>query len=246
MQPYRIMDPLSLTDPTRESISPTGGTKRVSRFQPKADAGANYLFRFEAVRPWMTGRTVLDIGAARSFRTLHTLIKGVAAEVLAVDLDRAAVEAMTDAGYEAIVGDAQALELHRRFDVVFGGELIEHLDNYRGFFDSVRAHLNPGGHLVLTTPNAFRFMNFFYRLGRGTPPVNDDHMVWFCETTLRQLLDRQGFDLVELGYVKHRTPGTVRRLIAGAIRASLPSRLAESTIVAVAQPRSGGEHRDPL
>jgi len=216
---------------------PTGVTKRVNRFQPKAEAGGNYVFRFNAARPWVENRTVLDIGASRSFRTLHRLIDEVADHTVAVDLDETGIAAMQNAGFEAYVGDAQALHLDREFGAIFAGELIEHLDNYQGFFDSVRRHLSPDGHLILTTPNAFRFTNFVYRLGGGSPPVNDDHMAWFCETTLLQLLERQGFEVIELGYVRHKTPGTIRSALARAMQTVLPEVLAESTLLVVAKPR---------
>jgi len=144
---------------------------------------------------------------------------------------------MQEAGFEAHVGNAQTLDLDRNFDTIFAGELIEHLDNYEGFFDSVRRHLATDGHLVLTTPNAFRFTNFMYRLVGGPPPVNDDHMVWFCETTLVQLLHRQDFEVLEVAYVGHKTPGVARGALAGVMRQFLPERLSESTLIVVARPR---------
>jgi 2-polyprenyl-3-methyl-5-hydroxy-6-metoxy-1,4-benzoquinol methylase len=211
-------------------------THRVHRLQPKTDAGDNFRFRFEKARPWIEGRSVLDIGAARGFMNLHRCIDEVASRSVAVDLDDEVVAKMREAGVEAVAADAQAMKLDERFDVIFCGELIEHLDNYRGFFDSVRRHLNPGGHLVLTTPNVFRYTGFVYRLGRAEAPVNEDHMVWFCETTLRQLLSRMHFEVRELSYVTHRSQGRLRSLAARTMRAILPPRLAESTIFVVAQP----------
>lgn len=215
----------------------TGATERVHRFQPKTNAGGNFNFRFEAARPWLEGKTVLDIGAARGFINLHRRIEEVAQRCLSVDIDARVVADMRAAGVEAVVGDAQALDLDEKFDVIFAGELIEHLDNYRGFFASVRRTLKEGGHLVLTTPNAFLYTGFLYRLGHNKVPVNDDHMAWFCEATLRQLLTRMDFEIVRLDYVKHRTHGQFRSLVARTIKVLLPSRLAESTIFAVARPR---------
>jgi hypothetical protein len=88
--------------------------------------------------------------------------------------------------------------------------------------------------LVLTTPNAFAVANFVYRVG-GRPRVNKGHTCWYDEVTLSQLLRRHGFSVVEISYVAHRTPGSVRALVAGTIRAVLPSHLAHNTILVVAQ-----------
>lgn len=206
------------------------------RLQPRVDGAGNYRYRFEAARPWIEGKHVLDIGAGRSFRNLHRLIQGAASSSLAVDLDEASVAEMNAQGFDAVVGDAQNLDLGQSFDVLFAGEVIEHLDNYQGFFDSVRRHLHSDGVLVLTTPNVFRYTGFMYRLGRGIAPVNEDHMVWFCETTLRQLCQRMGFDVVQMGYIGHRSSGRLRSLVSRFVRALLPDRLSEATILAVARP----------
>jgi SAM-dependent methyltransferase len=135
-----------------------------------------------------------------------------------------------------IGADAQTLDLGRTFDVVWAGELIEHLSCAGGFLDAARRHLAPGGQLVLTTPNAFAVSNFVYRIG-GKPRVNRGHTCWYDETTLSQLLRRHGFDVVEVAYLPHRTPGRGRALVAGAVRTVLPRHLAENTLLVVATPQ---------
>jgi SAM-dependent methyltransferase len=127
------------------------------------------------------------------------------------------------------------MDLGRSFDVVFGGEVIEHLSCAGAFLDAARRHLAPGGSLVLTTPNAFAVANFVYRIG-GRPRVNKGHMCWYDETTLRQLLQRHRFDVVEVGFVRHHTPGRLRGGVARAARSVLPEHLAENTLLMVATP----------
>lgn len=214
----------------------TGATARVHPWQPRTDGGSNFEYRFAAARPWLEGKTVLDIGAARGYANLHRRIREVSTRCVAADLNASAVTEMQARGMEAVVADATALDLEEQFDVVFAGELIEHLDNFRGFFDSVRRTLGPDGVLVLTTPNAFRYTGFIYRLGDRVAPVNDDHMVWFDETTLRQLVLRMGYEVVTLSYITHDTPGTLRSAASKFIRRLLPPRLAEATLFAVVRP----------
>jgi 2-polyprenyl-3-methyl-5-hydroxy-6-metoxy-1,4-benzoquinol methylase len=207
-------------------------------WQPKYKA--SHVPRFNTLRPFVEGKSVLDIGAACGMNRedwLHRLVDNVATRSVAVDILAEPVEKIRAKGFEAVQGDAQDLHLDEKFDVVFAAELIEHLDNFHGFLDSARRHLNPGGKLVLTTPNAFCFSNFIYRLGTRKPPLNTGHTVWFCEGTIRQLLERNGWKIVEFGYIEHETPGAMRRIVAGAMRAPLPKRLAWRTMYLVAEPQ---------
>ena len=162
------------------------------------------------------------------------MVASVASEVVGVELDPKLAERARARGFTVVVADAQTMDLGRCFDVVWAGEVIEHLSNAGAFLDSAHKHLRRGGLLVLTTPNAFAVSNFVYRVG-GQPRVNKGHTCWYDEVTLSQLLGRHGFSMVEISYVGHRTPGSVRALVAGAIRAMLPRRLAHNTLMVVAR-----------
>ncbi len=144
---------------------------------------------------------------------MHYRIREVATSVKGLDRDPKLVERATNEGWQMTLGDAQSFDLGERFDVLWAGELIEHLSNPGGFLDSALRHLAPSGRLVLTTPNAFAVSNFVYRLW-GTVRVNLDHACWYCADTLGVLLNRHGFVIEEMAYLKHWTPGRVRRLLA--------------------------------
>jgi SAM-dependent methyltransferase len=214
-------------------------TKRgTHRLQPRT-THKNHKPRFERIRPYVENRTVLDVGAACGMSRatwLHRLVDGAAERTVAVDILPGPVEEMRALGFEATQGDAQALDLGEKFDVVLAGELIEHLDNLAGFLDSAARHLNPGGQLVLTTPNAMCLTNFVYRFGTGRAPLNEDHVLWFDTDTLWQLLNRSGWRVVEQGFVHHETPGRGRAAVAKVVRGVLPPRLAWNTLFCVAEP----------
>ncbi len=205
--------------------------------QPDWKSGS-HTERFERVRRYLEGRTVLDIGAGSGINRpdwMHAAVAGVATETVGVELDADLAARARERGYDVRTADAQALDLGRTFQVVWAGELIEHLSCAGGFLDGARDHLDPGGQLVLTTPNAFAVSNFVYRIG-GRPRVNRGHTCWYDETTLTQLLQRHGYEVVEVSYLRHRTPGRLRPLLAGAVRSLLPAHLAENTLLVVATP----------
>lgn len=220
-------------------VEPSELRSRRHRLQPRNWSLGSLRDRFDYVRPYLTGKSVLDVGCGVGHHRgdwMHSLIRGVAREIVGVDIDEAVVEKLRNDGNEVVFGDAQRLSLEKKFEVVFAGEIIEHLDNVQGFLDSARLHLEPGGILVLTTPNAFALSNFIYRLW-GSVRVNPDHRCWFCEDTIGQLLRHNRFAVLEVRYVRHRTPGVIRRSLAFLIRSLLPDRLAWDTLLVVAKPQ---------
>jgi 2-polyprenyl-3-methyl-5-hydroxy-6-metoxy-1,4-benzoquinol methylase len=209
--------------------------------QPSWVNAGSHRVRFEQMRHYFRGRSVLDVGCVSGWRRsdwFHGLIEQEAQEVVGVDIDAASVGELTQRGHDVVLADAGELDLGRKFDVVHGGELIEHLDDPRAFLEAARRHLRTDSLLVITSPNVFCISNFVYRLGRRRAKLNRDHMCWYCEDTLRQLLDRNGFDTTELRYLRHRTPGRLRSIASGVVRAALPNRLAWNTLLVVARPRS--------
>lgn len=167
---------------------------------------------------------------------MHALIANVASEAVGVELDDDLAEQARARGYDVVAGDAETIALDRTFDVVFAGEVIEHLSCAGGFLDNVRRHLTDDGRLVLTTPNAFAVANFVYRFG-GQPRVNAGHVSWYDEVTLSQLLQRHEFEVLDVQYLRHRTPSPARAAVAWTVRAVLPDRLAHNTLFVVARPK---------
>ena len=92
--------------------------------------------RFEVVRPLIRGGSLLDIGCASRYGRpdwLHGLLANEVSDVVGIDINDTTIETLKSEGYNARLGDARDFDLHRKFDVVFAGELIEHLDDVRGF-----------------------------------------------------------------------------------------------------------------
>jgi 2-polyprenyl-3-methyl-5-hydroxy-6-metoxy-1,4-benzoquinol methylase len=204
--------------------------------QPQWDGTDSIRERFDAVAPWLAGGSVLDVGCASRYGRedwLHGLLARQTADLVGIDVNEKIVAELQSQGYDVRLADARAFDLGRRFDIVFAGELIEHLDDVRGFLTSARRHLGAGGRLVLTTPNAFYVGNFIYRLG-GQARVHPQHTAWYCQSTLRRVLAMNGFPDAEVHYIGHASRTAPRRLASATFRAVLPAQLALDTMVAVA------------
>lgn len=91
-----------------------------------------------------------------------------------------------------------------QFDVVFAGEVIEHLLDTAGFLAECRRVLRPDGALVLTTPNLAYWRNLLQWLRRQQFFFVDHragetgHVRYFAPRTLQALLVETGFRVERL------------------------------------------------
>lgn len=153
------------------------------------------------------GKDVLDLGCVqhnpenyRSRFWLHKALVYVANSVTGVDLYAPGVEYLRGKGFNVQVGDVQDLQLERSFDVIVAGDLIEHLDNFGGFLKGCRRHLSEEGKLLISTPNPWYWKNLVKAAIHREVNNNPEHTCWLCPRTLRQLVARYGFDIVEVQF----------------------------------------------
>lgn len=149
---------------------------------------------------------VLDVGfVGQGIRvdnpaSSHAILRSVAADVYGIDTQvYIPVDERLQGRY--LLANAEQFSLGRLFDVIYAGDLIEHLSNPGLFLESCRAHLVPEGRLILTTPNCFNLFNLAEKLSKSEPTVNSDHTVYFNPKTLATLLRKNGFEIVDTAYI---------------------------------------------
>ncbi len=110
----------------------------------------------ECSRRPLEGKTALDVGCGAGLlceplARLGAKVTGIDAssEVIAVAKAHAAAQGL-EIDYRS--GDVQALE--GRFDLITAMEVIEHVADPAVFLADLSQRLNPGGLLILSTPNA--------------------------------------------------------------------------------------------
>jgi predicted SAM-dependent methyltransferase len=165
---------------------------------------------YEAVLPLVRGKTVLDVGSiGHSYSGRHgyktwnfAILAEHAAGIKGFDLLTEDVADARGDGFDIDVGDAETYLADEPYEVVFAGELIEHLSNPGLFLTCSHKNLVPGGHLVLSTPNTYSFAKLARVVLRRTnePPVNPEHTFYFTPRTLTELVTRHGFRLVRVQY----------------------------------------------
>jgi 2-polyprenyl-3-methyl-5-hydroxy-6-metoxy-1,4-benzoquinol methylase len=151
--------------------------------------------------------TVLDIGFWGQGKTNesptwpHKLLKDRAADVYGLDLvyEESALPEADRHKYQ--VAAAEDFHFDKKFDVIFAGDLIEHLVNPGLFLDNAKAHLTSNGKLIITTPNTFNLFVMAGKLTRPEPPINPDHTFYFNRRTIEILLQKCGFEVESFGFM---------------------------------------------
>src|SRR5262245_18565864 len=165
------------------------------------------------------GRRIVHVGFVDEHRLeakvgqgtwLHARLAESASSLVGLDLEEEGVRWAVEHGFEAYGVDAQSAEGVAALglepaDVVIAGEVVEHLDAPGPFFASLRQLVRDDGLLVVTTPNAFRLLNFLAPVG-GVELVHPDHTAWHSPQTLTTLLGRSGWEVEGIAYYQNPAP----------------------------------------
>lgn len=153
------------------------------------------------------GKSVLDLGCVehnpenyRSRYWVHKALRIVSQDVLGLDLYEEGVVYLNEMGFNVVVGNAEAFALGRTFDVICAGDLVEHLANPGGMFESARSHLVAGGKVLVTTPNPWYWRFIVKASVSYDVRPNPEHTCWFCPRTLSHLASRYGFRLDSISF----------------------------------------------
>ena len=173
--------------------------------------------RVNFVKDQCNGQKVLHLGctnypytedAIANNMLLHFDLEKIAGEVYGFDFDQKGLEILKDRGSENLFqADLEHLDqvpLDEKFDVIIGGEMIEHLSNPGLFLQGIKRFMRKDTRLILTTVNAYCALRFaLYGLkGKGgrNEPVHPDHVSYYSFRTLNLILERQGLELKEFHF----------------------------------------------
>jgi SAM-dependent methyltransferase len=158
----------------------------------------------------VAGKRVLDIGvvshSARYFDEpgwRHGRIAKAAGYCLGLDILEPLVAELNARGFNVRCVDATSeLDLGERFEAIFIGDVMEHVDNPSALLRFAKRHLAKDGRILAATPNPFsrKFVRQFFR--QGVMVVNLDHLAWFTPTMAIEIGRRIGLQLTAYHLVK--------------------------------------------
>ena len=153
-----------------------------------------------------TGKRVLDVGCSSGYLARPLAERGNT--IVGLELDPEAARAAEEFCELVLVGDVETMDLPLEpgsFDVVLGGDVIEHLRDPAATLARLRPYLRPGGRVVLSTPNV---ANWAIRLSllsgrwrytdRGILDRSHTHL--FTKATLAETLERAGYRVERIDF----------------------------------------------
>lgn len=197
------------------------------------------IYRKEEIMNYCKGKNVLHLGFIQHHDLyekkiaehdwLHEKIAQVANRVVGVDYLKNDVDIIVNKyGYEAYFADVTNQEnmlaikdvlKEINIDVIVCGELIEHVDNPGLMLENIKMLMGDETKLIITTPNPW-CSNRIRLMQSGHYErewLNDEHVAWYSFQTLKQLLDRRGFQEVKYGYYdgenRPKCLSSIKRLI---------------------------------
>ena len=152
-------------------------------------------------------KRVLELGPAAGHFTKVLVANGC--RVVGVEVDPKAAAVVEQFAERVVVGDlsdpavvTSAID-DERFDVVLGGDVLEHLPDPLRVLQACRNALKPGGYVVLSLPNiAHADIKLQLLAGqfsyRDTGLLDRTHLHFFTLASIEEMLQEAGFLLVDL------------------------------------------------
>jgi SAM-dependent methyltransferase len=167
--------------------------------------------RTDFLRELSNGKNVLDIGGgehveenSKSANWEHAILGQNAKSILGVDNDKDLVSQLVANGHNFVCLDATSDDyIGQKFDFVYIGDVIEHVDSPVNLIRFAKRHLAKDGKILVTTPNPFLHSNRFYRYRAGLKvgsymDVNMQHICWVTPFNMLEICRRTRLDLSQI------------------------------------------------
>jgi SAM-dependent methyltransferase len=143
-----------------------------------------HVATYQYALKYVEGKRVLDYGCGSGYGS-HILAKK-ADNVVAVDMSIEAIEyAKNNYSSNNLVFKSISELSDEKFDVITSFQVIEHVPNGKKYLDKLKCLLNPGGCLIISTPNKNnRLFKFIQK------PWNIYHLKEYSISCLRNLLQK--------------------------------------------------------
>lgn len=171
--------------------------RREKIFKPRVDKIIDLCDKYS-----ISKNSLLEVGSGFGTFCEEVLGRGIFKRVIGVEPTSFLAETSRNKGITIIEKSIENINLNEddKFEVIVNFEVIEHLFSPTDFILQCNKLLKPNGLFVATCPNGQGFD--ILTLGEISNTIDHEHLNYFNTKSLSHLLDRNGFDVLEVS-----TPG---------------------------------------
>ena len=152
---------------------------------------------------YVQGRDVLDIGVVEHQIDYvnregwkHRRLKNLAKRIVGIDILKEEVATLSKMGFDVHVVDATSdADIGERFDVVYIGDVIEHVNDPVKLLRFAARHMRPSGLTIVTTPCPWWWKHLAKVVHHGSFIENVDHITWITPSNALEIINRAGLTL---------------------------------------------------
>lgn len=166
--------------------------------------------------------SILEVGAGHGTFCQEMISRKVFKKVTAIEPVTSQAKTCESKGIKTINSTIEKIKFNKKnlFDVVVNFEVMEHLFSPRKFIVNCEKFLKKGGLFIFTLPNGKGFD--ISTLGKLSDSVDHEHLNYFNSRSMSLLLERCGFEVMEIA-----TPGKLdaelvrKRILSGEFNADV-------------------------
>jgi len=146
----------------------------------------------------LTGGTLLEVGCGYGY--LLDEARAYFDRRVGTEFSQDGAEIARSTGAEVFVGGIEQISAERKFDCILAIQVIEHVYQPLTFVKQLISHTQPGGHIVVATPDIGGVLR--KAMGRHWPSFKvPEHVGYFDFRTLSRLMENAGLsDVCRLRY----------------------------------------------
>ncbi len=167
---------------------------------------------------------VMEIGAAYGETLYYLKNKGIASEVVGVDIYE---DKINKESYKNIdrfifgnIEDIDFPEYHNYFDLILLPDVLEHLIEPKKVLSKVHKYLKQDGVIFVSMPNVRHYsaINKIFIKGdfgyEESGIFDNTHLRFYCRKNIKELLETSGFKtIIELGSIKKYKGNSISKII---------------------------------
>ncbi len=144
---------------------------------------------------------------------LHQEMASYTSYLVGIDIEKESILTMKKYGIKDVyrcsvyeLRDLSKEKINKNFDYIVITEVLEHVPNAGLALEGISEYMkkySPNAKLLVTVPNIHNYLRNFIDVILNREQVHPDHLCYYSYNTIKNLLERNGFEILNIRYVTY-------------------------------------------